>query len=141
MANDLVDVAAFERCSLSGWSGEAVSLELNRQCGLQLVAYEDGIDTAIGWCCGFWVGEEAELLRIAVMPDKRKCGVASALFAQFESGCLEQGVTSIFLEVASRNIAARQLYHKFGYNQVGRRSNYYKHPLDDALAMNKMFSQ
>ncbi len=124
-----------------GWSENAVHVELNRQRGLQLVAYEDSIDVAIGWCCGFWLGEEAELLRIAVALAKRKCGVASALLAQFENECQEQEVTSIFLEVAGRNTAARRLYKKSGYSQVGRRAAYYSKPLDDALVMNKLFSR
>ena len=116
-----------------------MAVELNRPHGLQLVAYEDGIDTAIGWCCGFWLDEEAELLRIAVAQGKRKCGVATALLAQFENECKEQEITAIFLEVASRNTAARQLYNKSGYSQVGRRAAYYNKPLDDALVMNKLF--
>jgi len=137
MSDDLPDVTVLERNLPSGWSKEAVRLELDRHCGLQFVACEDCVDTAIGWCCGFLVGEDAELLRIAVSPDKRRFGAASALLVQFEKECIAQEVTSIFLEVASKNIAARRLYHKSGYSQVGIRRAYYNHPLDDALVMNK----
>ena len=135
------DVTAFEHNSSVGWSKEAVHKELNRRHGLQFVAYDDCVNTAIGWCCGFRVGEEAELLRIAVAIDKRRCGVASALLVQFEKVCAEEEVSSIFLEVASRNTSALRLYDKFGYSQVGIRRGYYNNPLDDALVMNKMFSR
>ncbi len=135
---DLAEVVALEKKSGSGWTREAVSEELDRSLGLQLVAYEDSSGRVIGWCCGLSVGDEAELLRIAVIQSKRKSGVASVLLAQFEKECIGQEVSSIFLEVADKNLAARRLYEKYDYKQVGRRKNYYSRPKDDALVMNKM---
>ena len=35
------------------------------------------------------------------------------------------GVTSVFLEVEERNLAARRLYAGFAYREVGRRQSYY----------------
>jgi len=121
---------------VNGWSGGAVQSELHNPCGLQLVAF--GGDHITGWCCGLHVGEEAELLRIAVLPDQRRGGIASALLAEFEEQSMGHGVSSIFLEVAEKNQAAGQLYLKFGYRPVGRRKGYYRHPADDALIMKKM---
>ena len=43
----------------------------------------------------------------------------------FES-CKQQGVLKINLEVNSKNQPAINLYKKFGFEQVGRRKNYYK---------------
>ena len=102
------------------------------------MAYEDSGNAIVGWCCGFRVGEEAELLRMSVSRSKRKCGVASTLLAQFEKECLEWKVSSIFLEVADKNLAAKHLYDKFNYKQVGKRKAYYSHPTSDALVMNKI---
>lgn len=138
LPDDLAEVAGLEQALESGWTRGAVHKELDRSLGLQLVAYEDSSGRVIGWCCGLSVGDEAELLRIAVIQSKRKCGVASVLLAQFEKKCIGQEVSSIFLEVADKNLAARQLYEKYDYKQVGRRKNYYSRPKDDALVMNKM---
>ncbi len=123
-----------------GWSAGSVRREIDRPFGLQLVACGDCTGTVIGWCCGFQVGEEAELLRIAVAQSERLKGVASALLAQFEKECVEGKVSTIFLEVAKANVAARRLYAKSSYIQVGRRKGYYSQPVDDALVMNKIFS-
>ncbi len=133
-----VAVIALEQSVESGWSGEAVRRELDRHLGLQLVACESYAGTAIGWCCGFRVGKEAELLRIAVAISERQKGVASVLLAQFEKECTGQQVSSVFLEVAETNVAARRLYAQFSYKQVGRRKDYYSQPVDDALVMSKV---
>ena len=141
LPENLAEVVALEHTMESGWVARSVCQEIDRPLGLQLVAYDDCAGTAVGWCCGFRIGEEAELLRIGVMPTERLEGVASALLVQFEKECTELGVSSIFLEVAKANMAARRLYAKFSYNQVGRRKDYYSHPIDDALVMNKIISK
>ena len=140
LPENMAELVALEQDLESGWSAGAVRREIDRPLGLQLVAYGDGAGSVIGWCCGFRVEKEAELMRIAVVEPERHQGVASALLAQFEQECTEVGVSSIFLEVAEANMAARRLYARFSYNQVGRRENYYTQPVDDALVMNKIIS-
>jgi len=139
LSGDLREVIDLESCLSSGWSEMMVQKELLRPSGLQLVACGNPARNVIGWCCGLWVEEEAELLRIVVTPAERKSGVASALLGQFEKNCTERNVASIFLEVASGNEAARRLYAKFGYRQIGKRKKYYNKPPDDALVLKKMF--
>jgi len=133
------EVVALEETLDAGWAEESVRRERDRLLGLQLVAVGDSGGPVIGWCCGFMVGAEAELLRIAVAPRYRLKGVASALLVQFERECVEQQVSSVFLEVAEKNGAAQRLYEKFFYNEVGRRKDYYSNPVDNALVMNKIF--
>jgi [ribosomal protein S18]-alanine N-acetyltransferase len=65
--------------------------------------------------------DEAEILNIAVDPDFRRRGVASALLATLS----EQAQGTIFLEVAEPNIAAISLYRKHGWQAAGRREAYY----------------
>jgi ribosomal-protein-alanine N-acetyltransferase len=138
LPGNIAGVVALESSLESGWPIASVRQEIDRPSGLQLVACGDGAGVVIGWCCGIWIGEEAELLRIAVAQAERIRGVASALLAQFEKECAERRVASIFLEVAGANMAARRLYEKFLYSQVGRRKKYYSQPVDDALAMKKI---
>jgi ribosomal-protein-alanine N-acetyltransferase len=141
LPENVAEVIALEHIMEPGWSAGSIYQEIDRPLGLQLVAYGDCVGTAVGWCCGLLVGEEAELLRIGVMPTERRGGVASALLVRFEKECVELGVSSIFLEVARANMAARRLYAKCSYNQVGKRKDYYSHPIDDALVMNKIISK
>jgi ribosomal-protein-alanine N-acetyltransferase len=45
----------------------------------------------------------------------------------------------VFLEVRVSNIAARKLYEKIGFVQVGQRKAYYQHPAEDALILKISF--
>lgn len=122
---DLEEAVALGQNLESGWSLASVRREVDRPSGLQLIAYGDCTGPAIGWCCRFQVGEEAELLRIGVVRSERMRGVASVLLAHFEKECARLGVSSVFLEVAEANPVAQRLYAKFSYKQVGRRKGYY----------------
>jgi len=49
---------------------------------------------------------------------------------------IKSGGTKSFLEVRSGNLAARALYRKFGYEEVGIRKKYYSDNGEDAILMN-----
>ena len=42
-------------------------------------------------------------------------------------------VKSLFLEVRENNTAARKLYEKTGFVEVGMRKNYYSNPTENAV--------
>jgi [ribosomal protein S18]-alanine N-acetyltransferase len=69
--------------------------------------------------------DEAEVLTIATAPAHRRKGLARNALAQAEDAAQKAGATTIFLEVAEDNHAARALYAQAGYTQIGRRPNYY----------------
>jgi ribosomal-protein-alanine N-acetyltransferase len=78
--------------------------------------------------------DEAELLTLAVRAPSRRQGVASRLLAASFEACRQRAVTSIYLEVAEGNKAARALYAGFGFRPVGRREAYYERGSDAADA-------
>ncbi len=84
--------------------------------------------TADGASLGFslfrTVGDEAELLLLAVNPDFRRRGVGRTLLEDFVQSVGAQGVTQVHLEVRENNPAI-QMYRGAGFNAVGRRQNYY----------------
>jgi len=49
---------------------------------------------------------------------------------------IEEGARSSFLEVRESNVAAQEMYRKFGYQESGRRRRYYKDNDEDAILMN-----
>jgi len=132
---DLEKIIVIENDCPFGWSRKMVARKLEDRIGIQLVA-EKRL-TLSGWCCGIQVDDEAELHRIAVSRLERKQGVAFQLLQNFEQRCAFRNVSSVFLEVAEKNIAARQLYEKSGFVQVGRRKNYYSRTSEDALILKK----
>ena len=81
-----------------------------------------------GFALGRAVAGEAELLTIAVDPDRRRQGHGARLLSRFAAEARARGADTAFLEVAADNRAARALYLAAGYAEVGRRPGYYRSP-------------
>jgi len=78
---------------------------------------------------------EMELLNLAVGPNWRRRGYASALLDAALSECRLQLLESVFLEVRESNERALSFYKKHGFAQSGRRPNYYLNPVESAVTM------
>ncbi len=76
--------------------------------------------------------DEAEILNLAVAPSFRRQGVASALLHSLFRASPE---ASLFLEVRESNHAARALYRKLKFEEVGVRFGYYADPPETAIVM------
>jgi ribosomal-protein-alanine N-acetyltransferase len=81
------------------------------------------------------LGEEEEILDIAVHAEHRRQGIARLLLEDFVRVSREHGVRNIFLEVRESNSAAAALYHKAGFSVIARRPNYYRDPVEAALVL------
>jgi len=83
----------------------------------------------LAWRCTS--AEEAEILNLAVGPAARRQGIATRLVE--ETAAAAGG--SLWLEVRQSNVAARNLYEKLGFREVGLRPNYYQNPPEDGIVM------
>ena len=79
--------------------------------------------------------DEGDVGNVAVHPDWRRQGAASALLDAFRRVGEERGLDHIMLMVRVSNAPARALYARHGYEDVGLRKNYYLHPREDAIYM------
>lgn len=70
--------------------------------------------------------DEAEILTIAVDKPALKQGIGRALLEFLIETLRRLPVRRLFLEVDEGNVAARQLYSKMGFAQVGMRPAYYR---------------
>jgi [ribosomal protein S18]-alanine N-acetyltransferase len=131
---DVAQIATIEASSLSPWSREQIAAELQRKTGLSLVAVASAGELQ-AWCCGLRVGADAELLKITVSPVRRREGIAEALLLELCSQFARHDAERIFLEVRSQNLPALRLYAKLGFQETGRRNNYYNTPADDAVVL------
>ena len=84
-----------------------------------------------GYALGRISFDEAELYRIAVLPDKRRRRAGTELLERFIGKCRERGASKVFLEVRSKNTPAVSLYEKHGFTLISTRKRYYGD--DDAL--------
>jgi [ribosomal protein S18]-alanine N-acetyltransferase len=76
---------------------------------------------------------EAEILNLAVDPDFRRRGVASALLKAMG----EEAQAAVFLEVAEPNAAALALYNRHGWEPIGVRHGYYGNGDVNGIVMKK----
>ena len=79
--------------------------------------------------------DEAHIATISTHPDFRRQGIAQKLLAHALQHMKNEGAVTSFLEVRAGNIAAQEMYRKFGYKVSGHRKRYYKDNDEDAILM------
>lgn len=133
----VTQVAELEkRCFSDPWSERSIASELSNQLALWLVAEDNGV--VAGYIGSQTVPDESDMMNVAVHPDYRRRGIAEALVNTLCDALKERGSVSLTLEVRASNEPAKALYEKLGFEQVGRRPNYYRNPKEDALILKKM---
>ena len=98
-----------------------------------LVAVEDG--TVAGYVVAHHAADQGEILNLGIASPHRRQGLGSALVEQVLTTLGAMGVSAVFLEVRESNVAARRLYERLGFRQVGRRAKYYRQPTEDAVLL------
>jgi len=133
-AADAARIAELERqCFSDPWSRQGIEEVIGLPIGFGLVAEEAGV--VIAYLLARWVGDTAEVLNLAVLPEHRRRGIAAALLGQALSELRRLGVADVYLEVRESNQAARALYGAHGFRVAGMRPAYYRQPTEDALVL------
>ena len=132
----VAQVAALEKvCFSMPWSENSIRSELTNPLSLWLVAEEDGI--LLGYIGSQSVMDEADVMNVAVDPNRRREGIALKLVEALVAALNEKNVRALLLEVRASNEPAKALYERQGFAQVGKRPNYYRNPKEDALILKK----
>ena len=77
---------------------------------------------------------EADIVRVAVLPEHRNKGIAKAVLTK----SLEYASGEVFLDVRESNSAAISLYKSLGFEDTGVRKDYYSDPTENAVLMKKI---
>lgn len=88
-----------------------------------------------GVLIGRHVGDEAEVLNLAVRPERRRKGEGGALLRAAVAEFRKRGVRRVFLEVRESNAAGIAFYKRHSFSQVGWREGYYRDPAEAAIVM------
>jgi ribosomal-protein-alanine N-acetyltransferase len=121
---DIAAVHALEqRCFPSPWRREFFESEVINPGRLNLVARRDGV--IIGYLFAAWIVDEMHINKIAVDEGARRQGIALALMERCTAFAVEQGVTSIWLEVRQSNYEAQEFYHVLQFEAEYLRKGYY----------------
>lgn len=106
------------------WSAAAFA-ELTQGPGRRLlVAVRE--DETVGYVLTGVVGDFVDLLRIGVLPQAQRHGVASALLDAAVQTARLDGAERMLLEVSTGNAAARAFYARHGFVEIDRRARYYR---------------
>lgn len=128
-------------CFSRPWSKKMLAEELDNQCAAFLVALEPETEKAVGYAGLLVVADEGYITNVAVDPSCRRQGVAAQLLQVFDNFAKGNHLAFLTLEVRPSNAAAIALYEGFGFQEVGRRRNYYDLPKEDALILTKYYTE
>jgi ribosomal-protein-alanine N-acetyltransferase len=134
---DCDKVSEIERASFSmPWSRDNFegSILQENYCLLVAVPDEDEEDI-LGYCCFYYVLDEAEIPNVCVREDSRGQGIAFTMMTELMERARTLEVKDMYLEVRKSNTPARELYRKLGFKDVGLRKGFYELPKEDAVIM------
>lgn len=133
--DDLAQVVAIDKASFSlPWPERSFRFEISDNSASRAwVAEEDG--KVVGAIVAWLLVDEAHIATIATHPDFRRRGIASKLLSHALRMMMNEGALTSVLEVRESNLAAQEMYRKFGFEETGRRPRYYKDNSEDAILM------
>ena len=139
-ADHLEELEKLERiCFSRPWSRKMLAEELENQCAAVLVAEDSVSGRVLGYAGLMVVADEGYITNVAVFPEYRRQGIAAQILQVFLQFAAANHLAFLTLEVRPSNAAAIALYQGFGFEEVGRRKNYYDLPKEDALILTKYF--
>src|SRR5206468_5133483 len=117
-------IVAIERaCFADPWTEESFRRLLAGHSAIFQVAADPPDFRIIGYVIAFAVGEDAELLNIAVEPTRRGKGLAGQMLDAVLIELGARGVKAAIMEARQPNSAGRALYGSGGFAEMIRRRN------------------
>ena len=114
------------------WPESHYGNALNDPGRVVLVA-EQGQSEILGFLVASVAIKEWELENIAVTPQAQRGGIGRGLMMALIDRARQANATEIRQEIRASNKAAQKLGLSVGFAQEGRRRNYYRDPVEDAL--------
>ena len=132
---DIKKIAVCEGEIFSDASSDSAIDALFGVGAIGVLAETDGEVCGYAYCAD--AAGDAELLRIAVLPNWRRQGLGARLLREMHGMLIKKGTSRVFLEVRESNTSAHALYTSLGYAEDGKRRNFYSNPREDAVLMSK----
>ena len=127
-------------CFSTPWTEENLRSSLANKTDYFFVALAEEEDV-IGYIGVSVVADSCFINNIAVYPACRRQGVGTALLKIAIMTADVNSTEFISLEVRESNAAAIALYEALGFEEMGRRKNFYRRPQEDALIMTKLLTK
>ncbi|MCR4792768.1 MAG: ribosomal protein S18-alanine N-acetyltransferase [Lachnospiraceae bacterium] len=137
--SDIAPLAYIEQqCFSRPWSAREFGHLIEKSDAYYLIAEvtdENGARKVVGTAGMRIVCGEGDIDNVAVLPEFRGQGVASALVERLVADGREKGVEEFTLEVRVTNAPAIRVYEKAGFVSEGIRPGFYEDPGEDANIM------
>jgi [ribosomal protein S18]-alanine N-acetyltransferase len=117
----------------SAWSSDSLLRMVSAGWPTMWVADRDG--SVAGFLIGRSVADEFEIQNMAVAAKHRRHGVGSKLLESALEFSRTAGIARVYLEVRASNARAITLYKGHGFTGCGRRTRYYRDPVEDAILL------
>lgn len=133
--SDLDAIERIERASYpTPWSRSMFASELAKPSSLSFGAVDE-TGTLVGYLVLSRYVDAWHVMNVAVAPEKRRQGIASALLHRLLELTEDDALRGYTLEVRTSNLGAIRLYECFGFMRKGVRRGYYTDNREDALIM------
>lgn len=126
------------------WGRRAILDELAARNALRYIARPAELPAetnGVGFVFARVLSDEMHLMKIAVAPEWRHRGAATAMLDAVQTAAADRGAVRAILEVRTHNVAAIEFYRKAGYHSIGVRPNYYPLTGESALVMSKCLKE
>lgn len=132
---DVAAVLAVEQSAFdTGWPATAFQSELTQNRMARYIVLEDNGEV-IGFG-GLWLMfDEAHVVTVAVRPERRRHGLGRLIVHGLLLVAQAHEMDVATLECRASNSAARALYARYGFYEVGLRPKYYADNGEDAVIM------
>jgi ribosomal-protein-alanine N-acetyltransferase len=134
---DVVAIVAIERAAFSDpWSAHAFH-EALAQSTVYFACARSDAGEVLGYVVAWFAADEGEIANLAVSPQVWGSGIGRALLDASLDEAQSRGATRVYLEVRDSNDRARRLYRSRAFEEIGRRRNYYRRPVEDAIVLRR----
>ena len=117
------------------WSRDTLVWELQNSDVTRVHVLRDHQDAIVAFCVCWVIFDELHINTLAVAPEFRRRGYATALLQAVMREAETEGAVKATLEVRASNAAALALYERLGFRISARRPGYYTNPQEDALIL------
>jgi ribosomal-protein-alanine N-acetyltransferase len=136
-AADVVDaIVSLESESFTNpWSRDTLVWELQNSDVTRVHVLRGDAEVVAAFCVCWIIFDELHINTLAVAPEFRRRGYATALLQSVMAEAEREGAVKATLEVRASNTAALGLYERLGFRISARRPGYYTSPQEDALIL------
>jgi ribosomal-protein-alanine N-acetyltransferase len=135
---DLDAVAALEAASFTNpWTREMLAHELRTSAVARVYVLRAAGRRVAAFCSCWILFDELHINTLAVDPELRRLGLATALMKHLLAVAAAEGANRALLEVRRSNAPAIKLYESLGFQVTDVRRHYYTQPVEDALILSR----